>query len=71
MNWIRRSSNISKFISSRLQAFGRIDVLKKSHKVHRTTPVLEFLLLKMQASNLQSENLIKGEIQAQAFPCGF
>ena len=57
----RRSSNISNFISSRLQVFGRIDVLKKLCKVHRKTPALECILIKMQASNIRFEILIKKE----------
>ena len=48
-----RSFNISNLV------FGCIDVLKKSLKIHRKTPVLECILIKMQASNLQSETLIK------------
>ena len=65
----RRSSNISNFISSRFQVFGRINVLKKLCKVHRKTPVLECILMKMQASNIRFEILIKKE--APVLPCEF
>ena len=65
----RRSSNISNFISSRLQVFGHIDVLKKLCKVHRKTPVLECILIKIQAPNIRFEILIKKE--KPVLPCEF
>ena len=59
MNWISSSFNVSKFISSPSQVFGRIDVLEKLRQVHKKTPMLEYVLIKMHSSNLQSEILIK------------
>ena len=41
MKWISRSFNISNFISSHSQVFGRIDVPKKLRKIHVKALVLE------------------------------
>ena len=48
-----------------------MDVFKKLRKVHRKTPLLECILIKMQASNLQCETLIEKEMPAQVFPYEF
>ena len=45
--------------------------LKKVGKVHRKTTVLESILVKMQASSLRSETLIKKETTSQMFSCEF
>ena len=71
MNWISRSFNISIFISSRLKLFGCIDVLKKIREVHSKVSVLECILIKMLASNLQYEILIKKEKGAHMLSCEF
>ena len=60
MNSVSRSFNISNFISRHSLVLQRIDVLKKLRKVHRKTPLLEYILVKIHVSNLQSETLIKG-----------
>ena len=46
---------------------GRIGVLKKFCNVNKKTPALESILMKLKASNLQSETLIKNETPAQVF----
>ena len=69
MNWISSSFNISNFISSGSQAFGRIDVLEKLCKVQRKTAVLVCIFIKVQTSNLKSETLIKKETEAQVLSC--
>ena len=66
-NWISRLLNISKFFSSRSLVLGRIGVLKKFCNVNKKTPALESILMKLKASNLQSETLIKNETPAQVF----
>ena len=66
------SFNISNFILNRSQVFNQINVPKKLHVVFiGKTCVLECVLIKLQASNLQSETLIKKEISAQGFPVNF
>ena len=69
MNRIGRSFNISNFISSRSQVFGRADVFKRLRNIHMKAPVLECILIKLQASNLQSETLIKKGTPEQVFSC--
>ena len=64
MNWISTFFNISNFISSRSQVFRRRAVFKRLRKVHRKTLVLEWILIKMQASNLQFQTLIKDTLKA-------
>ena len=66
------SFNISNFILNHSQVFNQINVPKKLHAVFiGKTCVLECVLIKLQASNLQSETLIKKEISAQGFPVNF
>ena len=71
MNWISRSFNISIFISSPLKLFDCIDVLKKLREVHSKVSVLECILIKMLASYLQYETLIKKETGAHMLSCEF
>ena len=66
-NWISRLLNISKFFSSHSLVLGRIGVLKNFCNVNKKTPSLESILMKLKASNLQSETLIKNETPAQVF----
>ena len=70
-NFIFLCSDISNFISSPSQVFGRIDVLQKLHNIQRKTSELEYILIKLQASNFQSETLIRKETPAKVFSCEF
>ena len=51
--------------------FDQVDVLKNVCKVHWQTLMLESILMNTQASNLQSETLIKKAHQHTCFPVNF
>ena len=67
MNWISQSFNISNIICSRSQLFDHRDVLKKLRNIHKKNTSSDGILIKLQASNRQSETLIKKSTPAQIF----